>query len=103
MAANQKSAGLGHSFLALRHAEACPGPEHHRTLDRNTTRQKMLRYQSEGQERPLHPPLSCVPFGARRLQPGTPQTCSIVVQEKPTSVCQAPTNEMAEQSNGAPQ
>jgi hypothetical protein len=47
MAANPKSAGLGHSFLALRHAEACPLPEHDRTLDSNTTRQKMLRYQSE--------------------------------------------------------
>jgi hypothetical protein len=85
MAANQKSAGLGHSFLALRHAEACPGPEHHRTLDSNTTRQKMLRYQSEGQESLLHPTLSCEPFGEWRLQPGTHQTCSIVAQ-KPTSV-----------------
>jgi hypothetical protein len=58
MAASQKSAGLGHNFLALRHAEACPGPEHHRTLDSHTTRQKMLRYQSEGQESPLHPGLA---------------------------------------------
>src|SRR6267143_3929843 len=105
MAANQKSAGLGHSFLALRHAEACPGPEHHRTLDRNTTAQKMLRYQSEGQESPilLRPCLRA--FWRVEIATGgaggNTTTCSVVT-EKSTSVCQAPTNEMAEQSNGAP-
>lgn len=50
MAATRRSAGLGDSFLALRHAQAGPGQEHHSTLDRNTTAPKMPRYQSEGQE-----------------------------------------------------
>jgi len=105
MAANQKSAGLGHSFLALRHAEACPGPEHHRTLDSNTTRQKMLRNQREGQECPILLRAS-LPAGLLEIAigrfVGNTTTCSAVT-EKSTSVCQATTNEMAKQSNGAPQ
>ena len=50
MAATRRSAGLGDSFLALRHAQAGPGQKHHGTLDTNTTAPKMPRYQSEGQE-----------------------------------------------------
>jgi hypothetical protein len=109
MAATRQSAGLGDSFLALRHAQAGPGQEHHSTLDRNTTAPKMPRYQSEGQESQYNIRFCvalacCAPFWRVEIAIGGRNTATgSVVTETSTSVCQATTNEMAKQSKGAPQ